>query len=385
MSSYVSKEILQMLEKLKCHGHEEDLCEIIRKIGGIILNENSGTGFHPNSVPLKCSFSLIYFLTSRVLEVLSKTQSEEVLREVLKLIRLLAFREDMNYLLRQLGALHCMNRLLQESSNSSLVNEIAQIIDTLKKSASDTVHNIGFGFHYEEGRFDVVIRVKQDRYDNVGMAWKIWDASIWLSQWIFDNKELFVNKTVLEMGSGCGLCGVVCSLYASQVIMSDYLPQIEKSLKTTIKLNAKLSKNLPVTAKINWNSSQIVQQPSLLSKKGVDIVIGADIFFQPQLSEALAKSIDLYLSVGYRHGRQGVFYGASSSQRIGISQFVSSMETLGYEVRYQLPGNTDKVIPDLDNIVFFSCSKRMVSLEEDDDEEVSDRIKSHSTSISFLR
>jgi len=61
------------------------------------------------------------------------------------------------------------------------------------------------------------------------------------------------------------------------------------------------------------------------------------------------------------------------------------METLGYEVRYQLPGNTDKVIPDLDNIVFFSCSKRMVSLEEDDDEEVSDRIKSHSTSISFLR
>jgi len=117
-----------------------------------------------------------------------------------------------------------------------------------------------------------------------------------------------------------------------------------------------------------------------LSKKGVEIVIGADIFFQPQLSEALAKSIDLYLSVGYRHGRQGVFYGASSSQRIGISQFVSSMETLGYEVRYQLPGNTDKVIPDLDNIVFFSCSKRMASLEEKE-VEVSDRIKSHSTSI----
>jgi hypothetical protein len=32
-------------------------------------------------------------------------------------------------------------------------------------------------------------------------------------RWIYDNKDIFMAKKVLEMGSGCGLSGIVGNLF----------------------------------------------------------------------------------------------------------------------------------------------------------------------------
>lgn len=36
-----------------------------------------------------------------------------------------------------------------------------------------------------------------------------------------DNKQIFANKNVLELGAGAGLCGFVAAKYAKNVIITD--------------------------------------------------------------------------------------------------------------------------------------------------------------------
>jgi hypothetical protein len=78
---------------------------------------------------------------------------------------------------------------------------------------------------------------------------------------------------------------------------------------------------------IDWTSEQLVQEPSFL-KKGVDIILGADIFFHPMLSPALAKCVASYLHP------KGVFYGMyhSSDQyrNIILSLYFLCTSTLVY-------------------------------------------------------
>lgn len=49
----------------------------------------------------------------------------------------------------------------------------------------------------------------------------IWPASIELTKFIIDNKEIFANKNVLELGAGAGLCGFVAAKYAKNVTITD--------------------------------------------------------------------------------------------------------------------------------------------------------------------
>lgn len=158
------------------------------------------------------------------------------------------------------------------------------------------------------------------------------------------------EKKVLELGSGCGLSGIIAGMFADAVVLSDYLPAIDKFLKENIKANSKLTRSLPTTAIIDWTSDSVVQHPIL--KKGVDVIIGADIFFQPQLSHHLAKCVNMYL------GKQGLFYGCSGSRRQGVQQFMASMKELGYQVETKLPGNLENIHPDDDEMFFFYCFKK---------------------------
>jgi predicted RNA methylase len=63
---------------------------------------------------------------------------------------------------------------------------------------------------------------------NLGVSVRVFTvASEFTSfRWIYDNKEFVANKKILELGAGLGLCGIICSLYSNQVVMSDYTPEV---------------------------------------------------------------------------------------------------------------------------------------------------------------
>lgn len=75
---------------------------------------------------------------------------------------------------------------------------------------------------------DMVISIRQETDSSENdLGWKLWDSSFILSKyvlsllqhcfmllcrWIYHNREVFQNKRVLELGSGCGYDFEDCSL-----------------------------------------------------------------------------------------------------------------------------------------------------------------------------
>ncbi len=56
-------------------------------------------------------------------------------------------------------------------------------------------------------------------YDLTGQI--IWRAAEQLAEFIIDHKEEFKDKTVIELGAGAGLTGLVCAQYAKNVYITD--------------------------------------------------------------------------------------------------------------------------------------------------------------------
>ncbi len=60
-------------------------------------------------------------------------------------------------------------------------------------------------------------------------------TTLYLAQWLFFNNGMYLDKTVLDMGSGSGILGVVAGLHgAKKVIFSDLSPAAVENTKENI-------------------------------------------------------------------------------------------------------------------------------------------------------
>ena len=59
-------------------------------------------------------------------------------------------------------------------------------------------------------------------------AFKTWEACFAFLEWAVDNPTEFCSKTVLEVGSGSGLCGMMLKSIMDDcnIIMSDYCDEV---------------------------------------------------------------------------------------------------------------------------------------------------------------
>ena len=74
-----------------------------------------------------------------------------------------------------------------------------------------------------------VLETASTDYDLTGQI--LWPASDLLSRYIFDNSQHFLHKTILELGAGGGLPGLVATQYADVVIATDNEPIVLDLLK----------------------------------------------------------------------------------------------------------------------------------------------------------
>jgi protein N-lysine methyltransferase METTL21D len=77
--------------------------------------------------------------------------------------------------------------------------------------------------------------IKQNLENDIEHGGSVWDAAIVLAKY-FETfpKDYFLNKKILELGSGNGYLGIVLSILGANVIMTDrknLLPLIEENVK----------------------------------------------------------------------------------------------------------------------------------------------------------
>lgn len=49
---------------------------------------------------------------------------------------------------------------------------------------------------------------------------------LYLQRWIYSNSKFFDEKTVLELGSGVSLAGILSAFYAKEVVLTDYTTEV---------------------------------------------------------------------------------------------------------------------------------------------------------------
>ncbi|KAM9946217.1 hypothetical protein ACTFIT_004519 [Dictyostelium discoideum] len=149
----------------------------------------------------------------------------------------------------------------------------------------------------------------ENAYNLVGMT--TWGAAYQLSDFILSNQNLFINKNILELGSGTGLVGIILDFIKplKKVILTDYSPKVLKNLKFNMELN-----NLEIqdfindddddnNNNVNKENDDKINQVRVLDWEIEDlnilnnysglndsnIILGADIVYEPSLCKYLVS------------------------------------------------------------------------------------------------
>ena len=188
---------------------------------------------------------------------------------------------------------------------------------------------------------------RQSSQEDVGFV--LWPSAIALSQWLIDHPDvLFAAQSILELGAGCGLVGLLAAMLVQEqdnnhtmTILTDFNPIVIDNLRLNIVLN-----NVQATAR----KLDFYQQTGHLDywvgdntdepQAQVDLILAADMICQRSDAVAAANSIHDAL----RSGGKAIVVCANGKHRFGVDSFQGECTRLGLLVE------TTNVVADMDNM-----------------------------------
>ena len=139
------------------------------------------------------------------------------------------------------------------------------------------------------GRTDhLVVRVATRPNSGDGTAFTLWDGAFQLAKYLEAHPSLVRGKSVLELGAGCGLLGLVAAtLGASRVTLTD-LPHVGPHLLASAALNPHIPPGVVSVAALDWFAPAAFD-----TSEPVDVIVGADVVWVgdliPPLVDTLAR------------------------------------------------------------------------------------------------
>ena len=137
-------------------------------------------------------------------------------------------------------------------------------------------------FHIGQSSIDIL-----QSYSISGVAGCVWRSSVVLSKYFANNPSLVHDKTVIELGSGTGLLGIVCHKLGAKIISTDHKDYLSSS-ESNFLLNG-IDPQVHCKA-LNWGSSiQLFLSENNLPKP--EVIIGADIVYVQDTFDLLKKTL----------------------------------------------------------------------------------------------
>ncbi|KAJ8725763.1 hypothetical protein PYW08_003946 [Mythimna loreyi] len=167
----------------------------------------------------------------------------------------------------------------------------------------------GFSYrHYVIGEdTNNIITIKETRnmVVNGTTGLKTWEAALMLSDWALCNQNKFVNKNVLELGSGVGFTGITISKLCNikSLMLTDCHDDVLKTISENILINFphfKQEKDKDISVfrgkdkflgvmQLDWNAIEDLHDSIV-----PDILIGADIVYDPSILKPLSNCIQTF-------------------------------------------------------------------------------------------
>lgn len=210
---------------------------------------------------------------------------------------------------------------------------------------------IGFGrFDKKNKEWEDEVYIKELSILDGGIGCAVWDAAIYFSRWMIHHSSLFQNKSVLELGSGVGLPGIIAARWASIVYLSDYLepilnlirynidvnsnfdPQEELSDDELIRSRVAMKKHVKQAARVvylNWDEIETSKNDTGIEP--VDIIIGSELTYSGNVSHIgnLVTVIDTFLK------KDGLFIEILSDDRDGVPVFLTMMRDMNWDCQVE--------------------------------------------------
>jgi len=135
---------------------------------------------------------------------------------------------------------------------------------------------------------DFTIKVHQDRELLCGKGVTgaaVWDSGMVLAKFVeFHHQELIANKSIIEIGAGCGVTGLVaCRLGCKEIIFTDQIHMLPL-LTRNVEENAQQMEGVATVKEFTWKEDDI---PDWIVEKHFDVVLAADCVFNESINADL--------------------------------------------------------------------------------------------------
>jgi predicted nicotinamide N-methyase len=116
---------------------------------------------------------------------------------------------------------------------------------------------------------------------------ELWPSAIGLSEFILEHRDIVNGKSVLEIGCGLGLPGIVAARCGGIVTMTDYLQPALNFAEYNWQLNFSTKPDLQL---LDWRNTE--------SMIPYDVVIASDIAYEKKSFESVIKSLNSLIKKG---------------------------------------------------------------------------------------
>ncbi|KAM4626472.1 protein N-lysine methyltransferase METTL21A [Discoglossus pictus] len=134
------------------------------------------------------------------------------------------------------------------------------------------------------------IQIRQD-WNQLGVAAVVWDAAVVLCMYLEAGGLGLQDRSVIELGAGTGLVGIVAALLGANVAITDREVALE-FLKTNVR------ENLPPELRHQVSVQPLTWGRSLEDFSTFDVIVGADIIYLEETFPDLLHTL-LHLSAAH--------------------------------------------------------------------------------------
>lgn len=163
----------------------------------------------------------------------------------------------------------------------------------------------------------------------------VWPSARALAQTLYEKRDLFSGKRVLEVGCGLAIPSIVAAKLGADVVATDFHPEVPRFLESNLKLNLEPSRIDSVRyERIDWSKGF----PDL---GRFDWVVGSDVLYERQHALLLARVVSHYMGSGAQTGGAII----ADPARPYLQTFVDEMTHLGVKHQTSVRTAEDRPVP----------------------------------------
>ncbi|XP_074576819.1 uncharacterized protein LOC141833310 isoform X2 [Curcuma longa] len=180
----------------------------------------------------------------------------------------------------------------------------------------------------------------------------VWPGAVLLNNYLTENAGILHGCSIIELGSGVGITGILCSRFCSEIVLTDHNVEVLEIIRKNIELQSSLddpsSAVLRRALKLEWGNSDQLSKILQEHPAGFDLVLGADICFQQSSIPPLFSTVEELL---HFKGGKCKFILAYVSRAKNMDTMIVD-EALKHGMQISEVQGTRTVIANLEGVIF---------------------------------